>query len=366
MRGTHREALLRFEGQFDLQFVSHIATGYTTRDWVELADLACQKGFHQIWVTDNAGYRAPLVVLTAIAAQVPIHVGHAVLVPYYHQPLDLAGSLAALSELCQGREIGVGLARGSLAHTGHHVQVIRPLGMVREFARFLKLSLQGERLAYRDFPVICDYYHLNRKGHFSLTMKPASPFCFYGGGGGPKALQETGKTMDGLISGGTFLSLLRTGRQQDLLRIAEESAQETQDGKTLRKMCEVNVSISRDRDAALGFPKSQVAQAALQWEMLGFTDEEYDRLSVDRRKVLKIKERFAGGATIEEVAALVDEDMIQAGYIAGQPEEVIEEIQLVCRQAAEMGYDQVAFAKLGPDYHEAIQLLSERIMPELE
>ncbi len=51
--------------------------------------------------------------------------------------------------------------------------------------------------------------------------------------------------------------------------------------------------------------------------------------------------------------------------MAGQPEDVVEQIVLLSDVAADLGYDQIALAKLGPDYQEAITLLADQIMPAL-
>ena len=66
-----------FTGELGLQFVTHLANHYTVPDLVRLAQFAADKGFKQIWVNDNLRYRGQLVVLTAIAARVPIQLGTA-------------------------------------------------------------------------------------------------------------------------------------------------------------------------------------------------------------------------------------------------------------------------------------------------
>lgn len=332
---------------------------------MRLARLAKEKGFARIWVNDNVRYRGPLQVLTAIAAEVPISVGTAVLVPYFHQVLDLAGSLAALSELCDGREIGIGLARGDLGQAPQHVEVIRPVAMVRETAEFLRRALRGGEFAYAEFPLLCEYYRLNPKGKFSLAFEARSPFLFYSGGNGPQALQMCGRTMDGVISSGTFIPMLRTGRQAKMLAMADEAARQAAPGKRLRKVCELNVSISRDRARAIEFPKRQAAHSVLQWEARGFTKEDYDALGVKREQVLRLKECFTSGATVEEAAALVTEDIVRACYVAGRPDEVVDQILSLIGAAAELGYDHIAFAKLGPNYEEAIHLLADEVVPAL-
>lgn len=354
-----------FEGTLGLQFVIHLANQYTVNQLVELAGLAHQRGFERIWVNDNARYRSQTVVLSAIAAQIPIGVGTAVLVPYFHHPIDVVDSLATLSELTDGREVGLGLARGDLAQTPQNVQVHRPIALVREVAVFARRALAGGRVPYGDFPVLCEYYHLNPTGGFELAFKPRSPVVIYSGGNGPRSLRMGGRVMDGFISSGTFIPMLRAGRLREMHEMAEAGARSVDPEKRLRKMVELNVSVSRDRAAAIEFPKRQVSHSILQWEALKFTPEEYDRLGVERRKVLELKEAFARGATIEEAAGLVSEEMVLNYYVAGRPDEVADQIVELAGQAQEMGYDEIAFAKLGPDYEEAINMLADSVVPRL-
>src|SRR5918994_4970827 len=150
-----------FTGELGLQFVTHLANQYTVVDLVRLARFATDRGFQQIWVNDNIRYRSQIVVLTAIAAEVPIRLGTAIMVPYFHNPLDIADSLAALSELCDGRDIAVGIARGDLGQSPQHVLPIKPLTMVRETVQFLREALAGKEIPYGDFPFLCDFYRLN-------------------------------------------------------------------------------------------------------------------------------------------------------------------------------------------------------------
>lgn len=354
-----------FDGMLSLQFVIHLANRYTANELVELAGLAHRRGFERIWVNDNARYRSQVVVLSAIAARVPIGIGTAILVPYLHHPIEVVDSLATLSDLAEGREIGFGMARGDLAQTPQNVEVHKPIALVRELAVFARRALAGERVPYGDLPVLCEYYHLNPAGSFELAFKPNSPVVIYSGGNGPQSLRMGGQVMDGLISSGTFIPMLRAGRLREMHEIIEAGARSVDPNKTLRKMVELNVSVSRDRAEAIEFPKRQVSHSILQWEALKFTPEEYDRLGVEREKVLELKEAFARGATVEEAARMVTEDMVLNYYVAGRPDEVADQIVELARQAHEMGYDEIAFAKLGPDYEEAINMLADSVIPRL-
>jgi alkanesulfonate monooxygenase SsuD/methylene tetrahydromethanopterin reductase-like flavin-dependent oxidoreductase (luciferase family) len=354
-----------FTGELGLQFVTHLANHYTVPDLVRLAQFAADKGFKHIWVNDNLRYRGQLVVLTAIAARVPIHLGTAIMVPYFHNPLDVADCLAALGEVCEGREIGVGIARGDLGQSPQHVQLLKPLAMVGQTARFLRSALGGEEVAYRDYPFLQEFYRLNPSGKFRLAFRPKAAFKFYGGGNGPQSLRMCGRVMDGLISSGTYIPMLKAGRLPGMLATAERAAKEADPNKRLRKVCELNVSIARDRETAIEFPKRQVAHSILQWEALGFTSEEYAKMGVKRGQVLRLKETFASGAAVEEAAKLVTEHMVKSYYAAGTPEEVRDQIIELVGAAGRLGYDHIAFAKLGPDYEEAINLLADQVVPAL-
>ena len=54
-----------------------------------------------------------------------------------------------------------------------------------------------------------------------------------------------------------------------------------------------------------------------------------------------------------------------AWHTAGTPEEVRDQIIELVSATETLGYDHVAFAKLGPDYDEAIKLLAEQVVPAL-
>jgi alkanesulfonate monooxygenase SsuD/methylene tetrahydromethanopterin reductase-like flavin-dependent oxidoreductase (luciferase family) len=354
-----------FTGELGLQFVTHLANHYTVPHLVRLAQFAADKGFKHIWVNDNIRYRGQLVVLTAIAARVSVQIGTAIMVPYFHHPLDVADCLGALAELCEGREIGVGIARGDLGQSPQHVQSLKPLAMVSQTARFLRGALGGEEVVYSDYPFLQEFYRLNPNGKFRLAFKPKAAFKFYGGGNGPQSLRMCGRVMDGLISSGTYIPMLKAGRLLGMLATADRAAKESDVNKHLRKICELNVSISRDREKAIEFPKRQVAHSILQWEALSFTPEEYAKMGVQREQVLRLKEAFASGATVEEAAKLVTEDMVKSYYAAGTPEEVRDQIIELAGAAGRIGYDHIAFAKLGPDYEEAINLLADQVVPAL-
>ena len=143
-----------FTGELGLQFVTHLANHYTVPDLVRLAQFAADKGFKHIWVNDNIRYRGQLVVLTAIAARVPIKLGTAIMVPYFHNPLDVADCLATLAELCEGREIGVGMrwsAKRRASFEARSAEKKSFIGITRSCRSFI-VSIRVENSASRSSP----------------------------------------------------------------------------------------------------------------------------------------------------------------------------------------------------------------------
>jgi hypothetical protein len=100
-------------------------------------------------------------------------------------------------------------------------------------------------------------------------------------------------------------------------------------------------------------------------EAMGFTDEEFDALGVERQTVIQIKQAFEAGGTIEEVATLISDAMVDIGFIAGTPHDCIKPLEEMCASAQEYGFDQICLAKLGPDYEEAIAMLSRQLLPSI-
>lgn len=352
-----------FSGEVGLQFTTHIANQYTVTQWVQLARLAHKHGFNQVWVNDNWGHRNVFVILSAIASRVPIKLGTAILVPYFRNPVDTADAFASLSEMMGGREISVGIARGDYAQAGHQIHRVKPISMVRETVQCLKGLLEGKTVYYRDYPVLSSFYRLQEKARIQLGFRPKSPILFYCGGNGPKILEVAGREMDGVLVGGFFIPLVKSGRLRGLLENADRAKKICDPNRKLKKVCEINVSVSRNYEKARIFPKRYIAHMLLVLQAMGFTDDEFAQLGIDPHGVSKVKDAFDEGKTIEKVAPMISDSMVDAGFIAGRPKDCVEKLHEMCDHAAKLGFAQVCLAKLGPNYQESIKILAREILP---
>lgn len=348
--------------EFGLQF--HLASTverYTTPDLVSLGELAERLGFAQVWVTDNLGARNPFVVLAALAPRLGIKLGAAVAVPYFRNPVDLADTVATLSELVAGRELGLGLARGSLTKTPRYVRPSTPVAILEETSVLLRRLLAGEGVRFSEYPALTSYFNLSPDGEGRLGMRPAGPVVLYGGGNGPRALAVAGRMMDGVIYGGSFVAAARAGMLAAALEIADCAAGHAPRGARLRKVAEVNVALAADGAAARRYARPFAATVVNHLHATGWGPDQFGRLGVRADEVARLVAARRAGAADDTLAALVTDAMVDATLIAGDPGTCGPRLASVCAEAKRYGFDQVMWSKLGPDYREAVPLLAEAL-----
>ncbi len=352
---------MEYRGEFSLKFAIQTASHYTVPELVRFATLAHDEGFKQVWINDNLGQRNIFVVLAAIAAQVPIQLGTSIVVPYFRNPVDIADSLAALSELTGGRELSVGIARGEPARAGCQIEVREPLAMVREATLAIRALTAGETVSFRDFPTCAAYHHIRPEHQFRLAFSSASPLRFYCGGHGPKILRVAGEIMDGVLFGDHFIPLARAGRIGSLLAIARSAAGAKR--KVLFDVCELDISVARDRQLAIDFARPFAAQVLMNLALMGFPDDKFHALGIEPRLVQALANACTSRATVHSASKLLPDSAVTSCFVAGSPEECRDQLAALLDEAAQLNIGQIAFAKLGPDYDEAITLLRREVLP---
>jgi hypothetical protein len=94
---------------------------------------------------------------------------------------------------------------------------------------------------------------------------------------------------------------------------------------------------------------------------MGYTADELARLGASPEQVGALDAAYRRGAGREEIAALVTDEMLDATVVAGDLDACAPRLGEVCRAAVGHGFQQVMFSKLGPDYGEAVRLLSDAL-----
>ena len=97
----------------------------------------------------------------------------------------------------------------------------------------------------------------------------------------------------------------------------------------------------------------------------GFSDSDFQSVGVKPENVTKIYDAFNGGATIQEAAKLVTEEMVNATFIAGDADACIEGLAQCFDSPETQQLKQVVLAKRGPDYSQSIKTLSQDVLPSL-
>ena len=287
--------------------------------------------------------------------------GTGIIVPYFRNPIDTADALAAISELTEGRELSIGIARGSTGIVPYQIDTDSPIAFMRETVVLLKSLLAGKEIAITNFPHLAKYYRFKEKAKFKLAFPPRSPITFYHGCSGLQAARLAGEAMDGILISGLYVALLRTGRVKGIIEAAARGKKSSPGGNKFVNACEINLSMSKDRERALQDPKGFLAHVIPgSYDALGLIEP----LGIDRKKVELMKEKSRQGTSFEQLASLISDDDVKKCYIAGTPRECRDQLLDVLDQTVKLGFDRISF-KLGPEYKETIELIGKEIIPEL-
>jgi alkanesulfonate monooxygenase SsuD/methylene tetrahydromethanopterin reductase-like flavin-dependent oxidoreductase (luciferase family) len=331
---------------------------------VDLARSAVDGGITQVWVTDNLNSRNPFVALTALAGAVPIDLGMAVLVPYFHNPIEVAGAAAAVNELMDGRELSLGIARGNQS-TANFIGTPQPVSFIREMAQSVKCLIAGDEVRFEDFPALSSYFHLVPSAPLRLNFSSPPSIQLYCGGNGPRSLAVGGRYMDGLIFGGTFQAVGLTGELSSLVKRFDDAAIAAGKLAPLPKVAEIKLSISRDRNTARDFVANSAGTRILSLRHRGYSDEAIARAGIAKEDLDRFESAWKRSASRDELKALVTDSMIDAIFIAGDPGYCRDRLSAVCDLARDNGFTQLMFSELGPDPNEGLRLLCRDLLPSI-
>jgi alkanesulfonate monooxygenase SsuD/methylene tetrahydromethanopterin reductase-like flavin-dependent oxidoreductase (luciferase family) len=346
--------------QFHLPTYAHVSLP----ELINLGKVAKAAGVKQLWVTDNLRSRNAFVVLAGFAANIPINLGTAVTVQYFRNPVDVADSVAAISEIMDGDELSIGIARGN-GNTPNFVKTPKPRTMAREMAQSLALLLAGEAVCFGDYPALADYFNFNPTASFNLNFAPKTPIRLYCGGNGPLGLAVGGEFMDGLIVGGEFKAISGAGHLPAVLSKFEEGAAKAGKSSSYPKIAEIKLSVSRDKEAARAFARPTAGRRLLNLSRRGYGPEDILALGVAPEDVARLDEAERQEATEERFTGLVTDAMLDAVFVAGEPEHCRDRMIELRDTAEQYGFKQLMYSELGPNVEESLRLLCDEIVPAL-
>jgi 5,10-methylenetetrahydromethanopterin reductase len=313
--------------------------------FAELAELAEQAGFDQLWVSNDLFLHAAPVLLTAAAVRTTrLQLGTGIMNPYSIHPAELAMMAASLQEVSDGRFL-LGLGAGAedfLRWAG--LARPAPLRRTREAVMAIRALLAGERPSEQD------------GGGEGWTDEaylriPTRVTPIYLGVMSPRMLALAGELADGALPLLFPPEHFATAAAQ-----AEHGAREVgRDPAELDLAACVWVSIDEDADRARHVLAAKIAYygpsfAPYLLARAGLSVSDFDEVTEVLRRT-----------GLDAAARHVTDEMLALG-IAGSAEDVVER----CRGLVGDGARHLSFGPpLGPDPRRAVEVLGERVLPAL-
>ena len=323
-----------------------------------------QYPFEKVWVPDHLTHEHALVTLAAIIAQTQAHVGTSVTHPFCRTPVDLASGFAALSHLAE-RGITVGIGAGS--PTSDMILKRVRVTMLREMILFLKEMFAGGKVNLGDFPRLTDFFRLDPAARGFLRLPPLNPPDIFIAAAGPQTLKIAGELGDGLILSNLSFptALIRQGALADAMNKLS-AARASHEERRFTKVLHLHVSVSRNGNAARRYCRGMATNGLIQGHLLR---QRLLQLPVPAETLAAIQNAHRQSRTVEEMDALISDQVIDDSgiVIAGTPAACINQLDQILRAAKPYCFGIVDIASpLGPNWDEAIDLICQEIIPELE
>ena len=130
----------------------------------------------------------------------------------------------------------------------------KPITRMRELVDMCRVLWSGEKVALADYPASIAASDLRADSHVALNFQPEKPVPIIVTGIGPKILELAGELADGILFASNIpphsLGAFRAGRWKDVSNIAAVERGRADSKRTFNRIYGLNVSISKDRDAA--------------------------------------------------------------------------------------------------------------------
>ena len=310
--------------------------------YIELAQAAEARGFHQFWVSSDLFFRSAPVILAAAALSTSrISIGSCVLNPYTMNPAEIAMLAATLNEASNGRFL-LGISAGAAEFLDWiGIKHEKPLGALRESVAAIRRLLRGDRVA-----VSGDFLRWSDDAYLRFADQSAKPnIPIYIGGMGPRMLALAGEIADGA------LPLLFPPERYYPAREQVDGGLALRGGSPSFDFAAcVWVSASRDRRAARYALAQKVAYYGGAMNPALLAD-----LGLSKRDFEPVTRALI--ARRDEAAAidLVTDEMLRIG-VMGNAAAIIERLEpLVAHGATHLSFG----PPLGPDLREALAILGE-------
>lgn len=308
-------------------FEAEISPGMRAREVVELARLAEQAGFDRLGISDVILWPDCFVLMGLVAqATSRIGIGSMVTNPYSRHPAVLAGLMATLQDVSDGRAfLGIGVGAG-LESIGSSYP--RPVAHLRDAVTVIRGLLAGDEVSYRGETITID-----RARMVGFTR----PVPISIGSRSPQVMRLAGEIADIALVGGRFLSPTIAAQYRSWL--AEGAARVGRDVAQLEVAPRLTLCVSSDGDLARRSVKRYVAHYVALIRPA--------ELDVDPAWLARVQAALARSRgwyfdhdryDDPELDDLVSDELVRRFAVAGTPDECAE----LTREAIELGFTSIS------------------------
>ncbi|MBX0326655.1 LLM class flavin-dependent oxidoreductase [Oscillochloris sp. ZM17-4] len=281
-----------------MKFSIRLNNDLPVKDYVELAQIAEQAGFDQIWVSDDLFLRGVWPILSACAvATRRIGLGTCIVNPYTCHPAEIAMQAVALDELSGGR-LHLGVAAGAGEFLGWlGMPQPRPLAVTAETIRRLRALFAGEAGPFSGtgWP---DW------GAEAYMRVPSRPIPIYLGAMSPRMHALVGELADG----GLPLLFPPERYAEVAARVAGGAARAGRDMADIDLAACIWVSVAERREEAEAALRAKVAYYAN-----AMSDEVLSGLGVSREETAQIAAVAQAGGDLGRAAGMVSPALLRIG-----------------------------------------------------
>jgi 5,10-methylenetetrahydromethanopterin reductase len=277
-------------------------------DVADLARLAEDLGYRDLWIPDQSFHRDPFLVLARCAeATSSIRLGVAVTNPVTRHPVQIARAAATLAEISGGRFV-LGLGAGNrttvLASLGlptdrAHVRIAEAIDVCRRL-------LDGERISTSGPTMTLD--------GIALESPPGARVPIFVGSRGPAVLRLAGRKADGAFVEAMFTP---AGIEYATAELARGARQVGRDPSSVEVVAWQAIRLSTTVAAAS--ERRFRAWAALL--MRSTRPEVLERIGIPRLTIRSVVDAFAVSGE-EAAASLVPDDAVRRLVLSGDPDAV--------------------------------------------
>ncbi|GAA5147568.1 LLM class F420-dependent oxidoreductase [Microbacterium pseudoresistens] len=291
---------------------------------VEDIVLAESRGVRRVWVSEDLFHRGAMpIVAAALARTRTIELAFGVLAPQHRHPASMAMDIRSLREI-GGDRIIIGLGSG-VAERGALIAqpASPPLRIVDEAVSALRTLLAGSALDQEGV--------LHTSKGLRLTGASAIP-PVYVAAVGPKALQQAGRRMDGVV-------LTMMCSQEHARWAAGRVAAAAVDAGRGQVPVVAYLPIAVDEDGAEARDRMRgvLGYFIARWSQVAFLSKLFlDWSELDVERMTRIREAFDAGEPLDE---LLPDALVDQYCVAGTAEECHRTIEAF----AEAGITEIAF-----------------------